>query len=103
MKKYTMKIESENAPIVELDSEAHAAYIRFSGHPVAKTIQLLTDDCVVTVDLDSAGKIVGVELIGVKEFGIQTLLEKAGISPLPKALADRAKYVFAPQQEEMAA
>ena len=51
-------------PIVELDSEAHAAYVRFSHKKVVKTEPIITEGCVVTVDFDVDGEAIGIELIG---------------------------------------
>lgn len=95
MKTHRLVIKSRNAPVVELDSEAHAAYVRFSKSAVAKTLPVTTHSCIVTVDLDSSNEVVGIELIGVDEFGIEPLLQKAGFSrrDLPKNLGSRARYV----------
>jgi uncharacterized protein YuzE len=82
-------------PIVELDSEGRAAYVRFCGRKVAETRPVSTDGCIITVDFDSDGGVIGVELVGVSEFGIEVLLEKAGISPIPRRLAERTRYVAA--------
>ena len=80
-------------PTVELDSEAHAAYVRFSTRKVAKTRPITTDGCIVTVDYGTDGGVIGIELVGVDEFGIVPLLKKAGVQSLPKAMVDRARYV----------
>lgn len=101
-KNHELRIDVDAPPVVELDSEAHAAYIRFSNRPIAKTRPLTTTNCVVTADYDAQGKIVGVELIGVKEFGIDLMLEMAGISPLSPDLLQRARYVPA-RKEQVAA
>ena len=98
-KKYSMLIESNSAPVVELDSEAHAAYVRFSDHPVAKTKLLVAGECIVTADYDSQDKVIGVELIGVSEFGVEPLLKTAGFSPLSKELLDRTRYISVPRRE----
>ena len=102
-KKYSMLVESNVAPVVELDSEAHAAYVRFSNHPVAKTKLLVAGECIVTADYDSDGKIIGVELIGVNEFGVEPLLKTAGFSPLRKELMDQTRYISVPRRELQAA
>lgn len=101
-KTYRLQIDVEAPPVVELDSEAHAAYIRFSNRPVVKTRPLMTKDCVVTADYDAADKVVGVELIGVQEFRVDQMLEKAGISPLSQTMLNRASYVPA-RKEPVAA
>jgi uncharacterized protein YuzE len=93
MKRRSVTIKTDKPPIVELDSEAHAAYVRFSTRKVAETRPVSTDGCIITIDLDSDGGIIGVELIGVHEFGVELLLEKAGIPPIPKRLSERVRYV----------
>ena len=98
MKHHSVIIRSQQPPVVELDSEAQAAYIRFTSHKVAKTEPLLTAGCIVTVDFDAAGEVIGIELVGVTEFGVEPLLKMAGVSPLPKRLAGRARYVPAKLQ-----
>ena len=91
MKHRAVTIHSRKPPVVELDSEAHAACIRFSKKKVAKTELLTTEGCIVTVNLDSAGEVIGIELVGVDEFGVEPLLKKAGVAPISKRLAERTK------------
>jgi len=91
-----IQVHTTKAPVVEVDSEAHAAYVRFSTKKVAKTVPVTTDRCIVTIDFDAADEIIGVELIGVDEFGVGPLMQKAGITA-PKAVLDRTKYVSASQ------
>lgn len=55
----------EVLPVVELDSEARAAYVRFSNRKVAKTSPVTADGCIITIDFDSIGGVVGIEMIGV--------------------------------------
>lgn len=93
MKQHTVTIKTDQPPIVELDSEARAAYVRFSNRKVAQTRPVTTDGCIVTIDFDADGGVIGVELIGVQEFGVEPLLELAGIPPIPKRLSDKARYV----------
>lgn len=90
--KHLVKLKSEKPPVVELDSEALAAYVRFSSKKVARTAPVTTEGCIVTIDFDSAGEVVGVELVGVREFGIAQLLKKAGL-PFSKQIAEEARYV----------
>ena len=85
-------IQSKNPPIVELDSEAHAAYVRFSSNRVART-ELITDNgCIVTVDRDRRGNAIGVEFVGVDTFNIESLLRKARVR-ISKSLSQRASYI----------
>jgi uncharacterized protein YuzE len=87
-------LSASNPLIVELDSEAHAAYVRFSKKKVVRTLPITTDGCIVTVDFDSADEVVGIELVGVDEFGIKPLLKKTGLEQrIPKHLMENARYI----------
>jgi uncharacterized protein YuzE len=85
-------VESQNPPIVELDSAAHAAYVRFSREKVARTEIIDVSHSLVTMDLTEDGKVVGVELTGISEFGVESLVKKAGIGVRPEMLR-RTRYV----------
>jgi uncharacterized protein YuzE len=50
---------------IQYDSEADAAYIRFSNRTVSRT-QEESDVCI--LDLDAAGNLVGIELLSVFGF-----------------------------------
>jgi uncharacterized protein YuzE len=90
---YKVTLQTDTVPIVELDSDVLAAYVRFNFNEVAKTEPVHVDDCIVTVDLDEDDNVIGVELVGVHEFNIEVLMKKAGFAPLPRNVAQRAKYV----------
>ncbi len=94
---FKIEIDTETEPVVELDSEAKAAYIRFSNRKVVRTHPVTTAKCIVTIDFDSSDKVVGVEICGVVEVGIKKLIQKAGIS-LPPRMVDKTKYVLATSQ-----
>lgn len=65
-----IQVKSKMVPVVELDPETHAVYIRFSNCKVVKTIDDSIGRSIVTIDIDSKGNVVGVELIGIKKFSI---------------------------------
>jgi uncharacterized protein YuzE len=94
--KGVIRVQTKGPPVVELDSAAHAAYVRFSSAAVAKTKVLTDKTCVVTIDCDRKGGVVGVELLGVDNFNVRALLKKAHIS-VPSSLSlQEAKYVPTP-------
>lgn len=97
-RKGVIHVDSKAVPTVELDSSAHAAYVRFSNNKVARTVEITSYDCIVTVDLDSEGNTVGVELVGVTEFGIEPLLKKAGVENIPASYSQNTRYVPAALQ-----
>jgi uncharacterized protein YuzE len=97
MPEYThIEVESDSLPVVELDTEAQAAYVRFRDGQVARTKRVDTETVVVTIDLDADGHILGLELIGVKDFTIQSLLQKAHLEhAVPAKILERTKYLAA--------
>jgi uncharacterized protein YuzE len=84
-------------PVVEIDIEASAAYIRFSSRPIIRTIVIRDDEIVATVDVDGQGEAVGVEVVGTTEFTLDKLLEDAGIPlySVGKASREYLRYVRA--------
>jgi len=92
-----IKVAAKNPPVVELDSNAHAAYVRFSNKRVSETKVVTEDKYTVTIDMDADGEVIGVELVGVEEFQVGRLLKMAGVTA-PKQMLDRASYVPAKLQ-----
>ena len=72
------RVQIEAAPVVEIDTEAPAAYIRVSQNLVSRTIVLRDDKILSTIDLDASGKIVGIEVVWRPEFGIEKLIAESG-------------------------
>lgn len=95
--RHIIKIHSKTTPVVELDSAASAAYIRFSRHKVARTEVLVSRKSTVTVDFDAADEPIGIELVGVKEFTLASLLESCGIElkPQRRNSIGNARYIRA--------
>jgi len=60
-------------PTIEFDLDVGAWYLRFSNARIAKTISEEKPGVIFAIDLDSKNEIVGLELIGVKEFSIGLL------------------------------
>lgn len=71
-------IQATRTPVVEVDTEATAAYVRFSRATVARTMPLGGKDSLATTDLDQKGGVIGIEFVGQKDFSIRELLR---ISP----------------------
>ena len=91
--KNIIQVESKNPPVVELDSAAHAAYVRFSNDKVDRTEIIGVNRSLVTMDLNEAGSVIGVELVGIKEFKIESLIKKAGIRGVTDYMLKRTSYV----------
>jgi uncharacterized protein YuzE len=86
----------EVAPVVEIDTEAPAAYIRISHHPVSRTIVLRDDEILSTMDLDAGGNLIGIEVVWPTEFGIEKLLAESRAKVVfARAALDRTRYVSA--------
>jgi hypothetical protein len=49
------QITTDITPVVEIDTEAPAAYVRLTNKPVSRTIILRDDDIVATMDVDCDG------------------------------------------------
>jgi len=55
--------ESKQPPIVELESEVGATYVRFSNNPVIRTVSIGKKQAAVTIDFDSSGSVVRIGLM----------------------------------------
>ena len=88
-------LKSNNPPVVELDSAAMAAYVRFSRHKVSRTEVLESRKSTVTVEIDARGDVIGIELVGVKEFTLSRLLQAYGIELSPHRPDTEARYIRA--------
>ena len=88
-------LSSRRPPTVEIDTATGVAYIRFKQNETQVVHQRQVDRIgypKVTLDYDKGGKLVGVEILGVVDFGVTRLLEVAQIK-MPKADLTRARYV----------
>ena len=75
----TIHVESPNPPRIEFDGETLSWYVRFRSTKVVRTIPLRCHPEIATVDLDSNSRVVGIELLGVREFSIARLERIPGI------------------------
>ena len=98
------EVNSPEAPVVEIDSRNRAAYIRFKRTKIVRTFSPGTSGVVIAVDLDRNNEVVGVELIGVREFSLTVLLRKLPFIKV-KAPIERTRYIatrtarFNPEQQ----
>lgn len=97
-----IRVKSSKPPEVEIDTESQSAYVRFSHKQVAKTIcRDGQNGIIITLDLDKQEHVVGIELLGVCEFSISSILTKAHVQ-VPKALIAKARYFAARKHNEAA-
>lgn len=90
-RKITFSVNLTQPPRIKVDRGAGAAYVRFREGKVAKTVVLDQKDVLVTLDLDADGGILGMELVGVEAFDIETIA-KAGVPIGPPELFQDAVF-----------
>ena len=79
MKIDRLVVKSTGAPALEVDHEAGAAYLRFKRGKVARTIHRGGTGAFVAVDLDRAGDVLGIEVIGADGIHIHRVLKRAAV------------------------
>jgi uncharacterized protein YuzE len=80
------------APIdYSYDSRGDVLYLTFARQKAARTVELLADWPMVMVDVNDEGKILGMEFIGVKQFGVDTFV---------RLLQERLKRAFGMEVSE---
>lgn len=84
-------------PIVEVDTEATAAYVRLRSTAVVRTEPYGSGQGLVMIDFDVDGKVVGVELIGQQEFSIRELIKQIPVEA-SEAVLSGTRYVAADLQ-----
>jgi hypothetical protein len=87
-------VASSRPPIVEIDTEATATYVRFGRGKVARTEPYGGADSFVMVDFDRHNRVLGIELIGKKEFSIFHLLRNIPVQ-IDDSILNRTRYVSA--------
>ena len=88
-------VRPEHPPVVQIDTAAGAAYVKFSPgrSKVARTEVVSKRPCFVTLDYSASGVLLGVEVIGAKDYTLAALLALAGVTLAPKRLGAEARYV----------
>lgn len=80
-------VASRSRPVMEIDSQANAAYVRFGKEKVARTVDRSFDKLIVTVDLNSKGGVVGVEILNFDQLKVEVVLKKAHVEVSHNRLA----------------
>jgi uncharacterized protein YuzE len=86
------------APTVEIDTEASAAYVRFTRAKVAKTVRHGSGWPIITIDLDTRGQVVGIEFVGIRKFNLEHLLKRVSLKAPARTIA-RANYISSEAHE----
>lgn len=84
-------------PIVEIDTEATAAYIRLRKGKVVRTEPFGSEHGFVMLDFDAEGNVLGIEVVGQQEFSIRELIKLVPVQTT-EALLERTRYVSAKLQ-----
>lgn len=101
MERHTRKIvvrAPAKPPRVEFDSSVMAWYLRFSNAKVAKTISEESTGYVYAIDLDARGELIGFELLGVREFSFDLILDNPHVG-FSRMEYKRAKFVPAASRQ----
>jgi hypothetical protein len=99
MSNYTFHVEHDFIPVVVIDSESGSAYVKFAEGRIAKTVNLKEGDVTVNLDLDAGQGILGLEVVGVREFNLGGLIAISGLTAyFTQDVIDRAKYVRSDKQ-----
>jgi uncharacterized protein YuzE len=84
-------------PVVEIDTEATAAYIRLRPSAVARTEPFGSERALIMLDFDEEGNVIGIEVVGQQEFSIRELIKLVPVKATESVL-DRTRYVSAKLQ-----
>ncbi len=76
---HTLFVQSPRPPIIEIDPECGAIYVRFRDRKVVKTFERGSSNMIVTIDVDKSGEVVGIEAVGFGEFTLSGLLKAANV------------------------
>ena len=84
-------------PVVEIDTEATAAYIRLREGKVARTERYDSEKGLVMLDFDVRDNVIGIEVVGLQEFSIRELIKQLPIRA-SDAVLNHTRYVSADLQ-----
>lgn len=84
-------------PVVEIDTEATAAYVRLRNTKVAHTEPYGSEKGLVMLDFDADGDVVGIEVVGQQEFSIRELIKQVPVEA-SEAVLNQTRYVAADLQ-----
>jgi len=84
-------------PVVEIDTEATAAYISLRETAIARIEPFNSEHALIMLDFDAEGNVVGIEVVGQQEFSIRELIKLLPVQTT-EAVLDRTRYVSAKLQ-----
>ena len=95
-----IQFKASGIPRVEFDLSVCAWYIRFKNAKVARTVSDDKPGVVAAIDLDERNQVIGVELLGVKEFSLN-MLRKIRSIDTSRVDFDRARFVHASNRDSV--
>lgn len=84
-------------PIVEIDTEATAVYVRLRDTKVVRTERFESEKGLVMLDFDAEDNVVGIEVVGQQEFSIRELIKQVPVEA-SDAVLNQTRYVAADLQ-----
>jgi uncharacterized protein YuzE len=91
-KGFRFLVQSKSTPVITIDNEAIATYVKFGDGKIVQTSETHCDlGGVITVDLDRHTHVVGVEAIGGREISLQNLLQKTKVEA-PKVNLSEVRF-----------
>lgn len=84
-------------PVVEIDTEATAAYVRLRDAAVVRTEPFGSKKGFVMLDFDRDGNVVGIEVVGQQEFSVRELIKQVPVKA-SEAVLNQTRYVSADLQ-----
>jgi uncharacterized protein YuzE len=70
-------LENREYKAISYDKDADTVYVTFSTGPVvARTLEVLADWLPVLMDVDAKGNPVGLEIVGVRQLGLEYIIQK---------------------------
>jgi hypothetical protein len=68
------KITIDKVPtVIEIDPSCRSVYVRFRTTKVHRTVSDSKPGAVMAIDLDARGQVVGIELLGVANFSVNSI------------------------------
>lgn len=84
-------------PVVEIDTEATAAYIRLRVGKVVRSEPFGSESGFVMLDFDAEGNVLGIEVVAQQEFSIRELIKLVPVQAT-EGFLEQTRYVSAKLQ-----
>ena len=85
-------VQGSTPPVVEFDKSVAAWYVRIGKGKVARTMHQEKQGAIVNTDVDRQNRVIGIEMLGIREFTIPAFFRLTGLPP-HKVDFTRARFV----------